>query len=232
MDPCSPTCKTASPLLLSAFHLHLYVREAWLWRGSVSFSFILPCLRLAEFLGYVNWSFTQNLRKKESQTLWEFDKYFWLHSVFMALLPTVLSHVFCMSSSKYNAWFHTSVLLLRFLLEMTILPACYQLTSAARSHWSPVQCLLACDAFPQKPWKWDRSFLPPSTLWFSSLWQHMKHAIVIRFLLFSHLAFVDNKNSLLFSLEPLDLAQCQGHHIYSTDVYRLIGWINEWTEFT
>lgn len=134
MDPCSPTCKTASPLLLSAFHLHLYVREAWLWRGSVSFSFILPCLRLAEFLGCVNWCFTQNLRKKESQTLWEFDKYFWLHSVFMALLPTVLSHVFCISSSKYNAWFHTSVLLLRFLLEMTILPACYQLTSATRSH--------------------------------------------------------------------------------------------------
>lgn len=46
------------------------------------------------------------------------------------------------------------------------------------SYKSPVQCLSACDLSPRKPWKCD-----PPPLWFSPLFQHMKHIII--FLLFS-----------------------------------------------
>lgn len=113
----------------------------------------LPCLRFAESLGFVNWCFST---KSESQGLLKFlenrDKYFGLHSVSVALLPTILSPVSCLPFSKYDAWVHASqlLLLLWFLLETTSLPTLYQHTPMPLSHWSSVQRSPYLWRFPTK----------------------------------------------------------------------------------
>lgn len=94
------------------------------------YSFLwLPCLSFAEFLGFVSWCF---FTKSESQGLLKFleshDTYFRLHSVSVALLPTIPSLVSCILFLKYDAQVHAPLLpLLGFLLEMTFLPTLYHI---------------------------------------------------------------------------------------------------------
>lgn len=84
---------------------------------------------------------------------------------------------FCFCYGFYFKW--------PFSQSIINLPTSYFLTKAQ------FKCLLV--TFPQKPWQYDSSFSPPSTLCFFPLLQHMKHIIII----------------ILFSYFPIWLCQWQ-----------------------
>ena len=177
MDTCSPMCTTSS-LLFPVLLLHLYGWEAWLCVVPVlSFDFALfdEC--------WVSWIcklifYTKFEGKRETQTLCLTNT---SSSILYLSLYSQLSYLVSSAFHPPNTM-HDLIPLcfccdfyLKWPLSQPVinLPISYLL-----SYKSPVQCLSACDPFPRKPWKCD-----PPPLWFSPLFQHMKH--IILFLLFS-----------------------------------------------